>query len=366
MPTFSAITRVCMTAALCSITALSFADMTVNVGGRVHLDAALYDEDVTELGSGTEFRRLRLFASGNIDDNWKYKVNLDFADGEADVKDAYVAYTGLNIGTLKIGHFKGPFSLEEMDSSKYITFMERASNAIFVPGRRVGVGIENAVGNNTYALSIFGDSAGDNGGDEGIGIGGRFTTAPKLSDTRFAHFGVAFAYEEPAETGGDGTVRFRSRPESHVTSTRLVDGGTIADVSNLVRVGVEAAYASGGFSAQSEYMRVSVDAAATDVDYDGFYIYASYFPWGGSRPYKKGVFQRVKAYNKWEFAVRYSTLDLDDTGGGTQDNITFGVNYYVNPYLRFMTNYTLVDVEGGINGDEDPSILQMRVSFDFK
>ena len=39
------------------------ADITVDVGGRVHVDAAVYDEDLTEIGSGTEFRRARLLRS---------------------------------------------------------------------------------------------------------------------------------------------------------------------------------------------------------------------------------------------------------------------------------------------------------------
>ena len=37
-------------------------------------------EDVTELGSGTEFRRLRLGASGDLAEGWTYKTELDFAE----------------------------------------------------------------------------------------------------------------------------------------------------------------------------------------------------------------------------------------------------------------------------------------------
>ena len=48
------------------------------VGGRVMVDAAYYDEDKTELGSGAEIRRARLFAAGTVYDDWFYKAQVDF------------------------------------------------------------------------------------------------------------------------------------------------------------------------------------------------------------------------------------------------------------------------------------------------
>lgn len=366
MTPITVLARAVLLIAVSALTAIATAEMTVNVGGRIHLDAALYDEDVTELGSGTEFRRLRILVQGDIDDEWAYKVNVDFGDGDVDLKDVFVSYSGLSFGKLTIGNFKVPFSLEELDSSKYITFIERASINAFAPSRRIGIGIDHQNGVNNFKAMVFGDSPSDNSGDEGIGVAARFTTAPQLSEHSFLHLGAAVSFEEPTETGGDGSVRFRARPESHVTNQRLVNGGTIDDVSNITKLGLEAAYAAGGFSAQAEYINTSVDAEGGDADYDGYYLYASYFPWGGERPYKGGQFGRVKASKKWEFALRYSNIDLTDTNGGEQNIITLGANYYVNPYLRFMTNYSLVDVEGGINGDEDPSVFQVRVSMDFK
>jgi len=358
--------RVLTLTLLCGSAFSVTADMTVNLGGRIQLDAALYDEDVTELGSGTEFRRARFFVNGDIDDNWDYKLQIDFADGEVDLKDAFVRFDGLNLGKIKVGHFKTPFSLEEMTSSKYITFMERAMPNAFATSRRIGVGLDNVSGNRTFSAALYGDSAADSGDDEGLGLAARFTTAPQFGEGRFAHFGAALAYEEPTNTGSS-TVRFRARPESHVTSSRLVNGGTIADVSNITKFGLEAAYVTGPFSVQAEYITASVDAANSgDPDYDGYYVYASYFPWGGTRAYKNGAFGRVKAFRTWEFAVRYSSIDLNDTGGGEQNNITLGANYYINPYLRLMGNYVLTDVEDGINGDEDPSVLQFRIAMDFK
>jgi phosphate-selective porin OprO/OprP len=44
----------------------------------------------------------------------------------------------------------------------------------------------------------------------------------------------------------------------------------------------------------------------------------------------------------WEAAVRWSFLDLSGTPdfeSGIQHDVTFGVNWYWNPYARMMFNY---------------------------
>lgn len=58
--------------------------------------------------------------------------------------------------------------------------------------------------------------------------------------------------------------------------------------------------------------------------------------------------------------------------GGTQNNLTFAVNYYAGRNVRFMLNYILVSVEDSgavVDGipvaDDEPGILLGRVQFHF-
>ena len=73
----------------------------------------------------------------------------------------------------------------------------------------------------------------------------------------------------------------------------------------------------------------------------------------------------------WELGLRYSVFDLQSTTirGGKQQGWTLGVNYYVNPKLRFMGNYVAVDTEDSevtLDGlSENFGILQVRMSVDF-
>ncbi|CAN5340388.1 OprO/OprP family phosphate-selective porin [soil metagenome] len=342
------------------------AEVTAEVGGRVQVDGVLYEEDRTELASGTEFRRARIAVTGTLAEQWGYKLEYDFANQE--LKDAFAVFEGWGAGKVQLGHFKQPFSLEELTSSRYITFMERALPNVFVPGRRIGAGYASYARPLGFAAGVFGGSTGDDNEDEGVGVAGRAVFAPELAADTLLHLGLAGAWMEPETTeSATDSLRLRQRPESHLTGTRLVDTGVLENVENLQNYGFEIAWSLGSLSLQGEYVLSSVETRAGDFDFAGWYAYGSWFPGGEIRPYRDGVFQRVEANGAWELALRYSSLDLDDgaAAGGTQHDITLGLNYYVSPYLRFMFNVIRADVESGINGDEEPDIYQVRVSFDF-
>lgn len=341
---------------------------TVELGGRAHLDYAFYDDDVRELGDGGELRRGRLFAAGQLAEDWSYKVQFDFAGGDATPKDVKVTYTGLPAGTITIGNFKQPLSLENLTSSKYITFVERALPTSLAFDEQLGVGYQHVGERHFFAASAFGQPVDEEGVDEGLGAGARFAYTPVRGDRDLLHLGVAGAWEQAPDASD--TLRLRARPESHVTDVRLVDTGTLTGVEDLTRAGLEAAWVRGPFSLQAEAIRVDVNRRTVpDYAATGWYLFGSWFVTGESRPYKEGEFGRVKPRGDagaWEVALRLSALDFDDAGvaGGTEDNVTLGVNYYVTSHFRFMGNYTRVEsTREGV--DDDPGILQFRMAYDF-
>ena len=357
------------------------------IGGRIMVDAAFYNEDNIDLDGedGTEIRRGRLFVKGTMYKDWHWKAQYDFASSD-EIKDLYIRYTGWEPTRITVGNFKQPASLEELTSSKYITFMERSLPNAFATGRRIGVMADHMRDHYTLAASVFGQDANDNDaeGDEGFGFGGRATWAPVNTKGQVAHLGGWGAWEE-AQDDENETIRFRARPESHITSTRLVNTGRI-DADSKTSYGFEAAGVMGPFSLQGEYMRASVDRDGpdSDPDFTGWYVYGSYFLTGDSRVYKKGAFSRVKpnsvvgkgGYGAWELAVRYSSLDLQDSNidGGESDNLTVGVNWYATPNIRFMANYVRAASDpfaGSLEpkspgaDDDDLDIFQVRAQIDF-
>ncbi len=361
----------------------------MQIGGRIMADTAWYDDPDNKFGDGTELRRARIFVKGTVWDNWHYKFQYDFAGGGA-IKDAYIKYTGLKQHLdfpldVTAGNFKEPFSLEELTSSKYITFMERALPNTFAPGRNLGVQLSShgkvMDGGWTAAVGWFGKGFDDDevgsGFDESTAVAGRVTFAPIATKTKVLHFGGAAEYRSYDANAG-AILRVRERPESHIADHRLVDTGRFS-AGNTTKWGFETAGVYGPFSIQSEYMHMNatdVNRTAQDARLNGWYVYGSYFITGESRNYsaKKGAFGRVKpnsivgqgGWGAWELAARYSSLELESIPGANgweEYNVTLGLNWYATPSIRFMANYVLTD-SNNPNFD-DPNIFQLRGQIDF-
>ena len=340
--------------------------LTVEIGGRLQLDYTFFDNDKFEFENGGEMRRGRLFVKGKLARHWNYKVQYDFAPDDPELKDGYLRYTGLNNAQVWLGNFKQPASLEQLTSSKYITFTERGLVTGTTEGRRMGVGYQGWGEQYTWMATIYGDEA--NGNVEGNGVGGRFVFRPNLGGDSLLHLAINGSWNEDA----DDTIRLRVRPESHQDSHRILDTGPIENVNNFVRIGLEAAYVQGRFSTQAEFTSLDVNRRdAQDLTFSGYYAYASFFLTDDTRPYKAkdGAFSRVKPKSDqgaWEVALRFSSLDLTDEEilGGKGEAVTLALNFYATPHLRFMANYIAADTDE-VAGDDDPNAFQFRLHYDF-
>jgi phosphate-selective porin OprO/OprP len=339
---------------------------SVDFGGRLQLDYTFFDNDKFEFDDGGEMRRGRLFVKGKLAKDWDYKVQYDFAPDDPELKAGYIRYSGLDKARVWVGNFKQPSSLEQLTSSKYITFTERGLVTGTTEGRRMGVGYQRWGKGHTWMATIYGDEA--NGKVKGNGVAGRFVYQPETKGGQQLHLGLSGSWNED----DDDTIRLRVRPESHQDSHRILNTGNIENVDDFVRIGLESAYVSGRFSAQAEFTQLDVNRSiGEDLSFSGYYAYASFFLTDDSRPYasKDGAFGRVKPKadkGAWEVALRYSSLDLtdEDVFGGKGEAVTLGLNYYATPHLRFMADYIATDTDE-VAGDDDPSAIQLRLQYDF-
>ena len=128
-------------------------DKEIKFGGRIMYDMAAWNsgdnnyDTVLNNNYGAEFRRVRLYNSGKIYGNVKYKLQLDFAGGNISYKDVWMELSEpfLN-GNIRVGHFKEPLRLEALTSSKYITFMERGLLFAFSTERNTGAMYHTSLG----------------------------------------------------------------------------------------------------------------------------------------------------------------------------------------------------------------------------
>ena len=358
---------------LCAVVAMIFGQVVsaqtvtkLKFGGRIMNDWAFMtgeDDLKTALGDnledGTEFRRIRFFNSGTIHENVNYKLQLDFANGAVVLKDAYIGLKGLPVG-LQVGHFKEPFGLEELTSSKYITFMERSLLNCFSPSRNNGVMVtcDHLDKRLTFAAGVFSDvgGGGNNKTEGGYNITARVTGLPITTDdgSKILHLGLSLS-----SRNFRGTAKYESRPEIHI-GPKYASTGSFAAESALL-LDVEGALVLGPLSIQAEVTSTSVSSKANDDPaFLGYYAQASYFITGERRNYSAGsggtkpAFGRVKPATKFgddglgalELAVRYSGLELDDGKviGGELSDITVGLNWHLNSHTRVMLNLIRADM----------------------
>ncbi|HMC10327.1 MAG TPA: porin, partial [Pirellulaceae bacterium] len=341
-----------------------------------------------QIQNGADFRRARLAARAALGNNINAFMQFDFAfPGRPTFTDLWVEWTDLPfLGTVRVGQWKQPFSLEVVSSFRYTTFMERSSLfQAFTPFRHIGIGAYNHADDlmSTWAASYlrtgqdqFGDSLSTRGGN---GFTGRVTGLGWYDEDAgrsYLHLGGDYYLNVPP----NHTTSFRSIPEIFVGQNAndgigtagfavpgVFDGtpffantGALANVDHVHTFDLEALWVYGPLSVQSEAMAAVVDRTSTASSVlHGEYVQVGWFLTGEHRPYDRvaGAIDRVRPFEDffwvrqdgccehgkgaWEVALRYSHLDLDDkcVSGGVMDNITFGVNWYTNAYCKVVFNY---------------------------
>ncbi len=370
-------------------TMIAEGDIEVSLGGRIQFDigGTSSDQTLKDMGhlstDGAEFRRVRLFAKGSIYKAVEFKAQFEFSSGSVALKDVY-GRVKTPVGKLTVGHFKEPFGLDELISSKHQPIIEPSTTIAFAGSRNAGVMLSDSVkdANVTWALGVFADT--DNQGrtnngtvDDGDGrengsynVTGRLTYAPLHDEEagKLAHFGVALSKRGDVQ----GETEFSSRGGSHFTDK--LAKATVADSTGAIILGVESAWTQGPASLQAEYVMTEVDSEATDYNFGGYYLTASYFLTGEHRPYKDGVFGRLKPFKNYgdggngafEVAARYDVLDLSDSGlyGGELTSVAGGVNWYLNPNARVQLFYTTTDVDDGSTTGTSNAVT-MRFALDW-
>lgn len=342
--------------------------------GRLQYDKTFVtNNNDLNLQNNSKLRRGRIGLKGKLSEGWSYKYEVDFAADASNVTDAYLKKSLSKNSSLKVGQFKEPFSLEELTSSRFITFLERSSINGFAPGRKIGVGYNQHFKNVNFYSGVFGDSIATSSttDDETSSATARLTFFNKSKDGNVFHLGVAHRFSEPS---GD-SVRYKFKPESSIeTSSYAVDTSSISNANKIYQSGVEAAIVKGRVSVQGEYINTEIDKDQDNANHtlEGHYVQFSYFLTDDKRNYKtkSSAFSRVKPTSKkgaWEIAYRFS--DVESNSGsltaGNLENNSVALNYYATDKVRLMVNYIDVNVDDNSTYGDDAEILAFRAQIDF-
>lgn len=383
---------------------------SVEVGGVLQLDSGLYSqstrnrEAVGDANDGTSFRTARLWAKGQLQETIGYMLELDFGalasrtPGRPNFQNAYVELQELpSLGTLRIGRWKQPVTLETVSSIRFLPFIERSTLFAFVPFRRTGLGFFDVSEDLrwTYAASVF--SAADDGYGGFANDANGWATAERLTHLlwnendgeQLLHLGVAHSYNGAVNQ----TVRFARFGEFAIditpTGNAAIGTPNQFDTGNIAArdynlLAAELAWVHGPFSIQAESVVTIVNRidGANPVFY-GWYVFGSWFATGEHRNYipAMGAFDRVRPHRNfiasrkngieglgaWEFLARVSQVDVNDAGihGGQLTALTLGVNWHWNANAKlqfnFIQNYRRVP---GIPQSEF-QVYGLRMTYDF-
>lgn len=351
---------------------------------RFFINGGYFFEGENELSTGTHLRKARFAVKTQLWEVWNVEWDIDVADGAPEPKDMFVRYDGLNNSHIKVGHFKMPLGLNELTTSRYQTFVERAYPMLaFEVDRRVGLEYSRWGDRYNIRTAVFAQGMDDKKNktidETGGGFAARGVFAPIKTDDMLLHTGLAYAWENP-DNNAD-CVEFKSEPETKIGDTEIFDTGNIFDVDFVHKIGLEGAFEYKNFSIQSEYIQANVMRfeGIEDATFSGGYIFGSWIITGETRPWDntQGEFgQIIPKSNKlgaWELALRYSNINLTDEDaailGGKGNNFTLGLNWYANPNIKWMLNYTLVNTSKnatgeGFVGDDSFSVLHaMLIAF---
>jgi len=381
---------------------------TARLTGFFQADAGWFHQDngnraaVGDIQDGADFRRARLAATGDVARNVSYIVEMDFAaGGRPTFMDVWLQLEDVHGGNVRIGQYRNPFGMDGLTSVKELPFLERALPFAFLPFRQIGAmySTYTEAENVTWAISgfrfptdAFGGNVGDNGG---YGMATRITTLLVDSDNGVVHLGGGYSFIDPA----NDLIRYRNQPEFFVAETGgagLVPAGVPTNVPAFVDTGLiptsnvnlfnaELGASHGAFHTQGEVFFAQVDQAGAgpSLTFPGAYAHAGYILTGESRPYnrKSGVFGRVVPRNPygdggcgaWEVAARWSYIDLNDGNvqGGHLNDVTLGLNWYLNRYTKFQLNYihaflgSSPATAGAVVNNSNADIVALRAQVDF-
>ncbi|MBL4885665.1 MAG: ATPase [Planctomycetaceae bacterium] len=378
---------------------------TFKFGGRLHYDHWSFANTSNGIDAfehpigpmaGTDpearwgFRRVRLEFSGDIQETMFWKLQTDFADPESTaLKDAFIGFKELPYNqSVRIGHQKRPIGLDHWNSSRFNMFMERPLivESMNEDARRLGMTVYGYTDDESFNWQ-YGIFQQENSPLDGKNIGdamqyslnARVSGTPWYDETSggrgYFHWGTAFMAANPdgdsdALVSGANQARFRTRM-SNRSSSRWMSTGRIAGAEWYEVLAFETMINVGSLQLGGEFMHTWMQRDNTtagtgpDLNFQGYYMQASYFLTGEHIPIKRkvGSINRVKPFENfflvdkyrgrrghgwgaWQIAGRYGMADLSDNDirGGVGRLATGAVNWYWTPYSRLQFNLLYGDV----------------------
>ncbi|MDO4576060.1 MAG: porin [Planctomycetia bacterium] len=387
--------------------------------GRFYFDGAashLNDDGEAILGdetNGTRFRTARLGVKGSLYDMIEYELEVDFTGSSLGAKNVFAGLKNLPCGVdVRLGHFKEPWSLENLSSSTRSVMIERSvlnGTKDICGGRNNGLMLHNWHTADRWTWAVGGFAASMPEAFTSVDMRHHLAATARVTFLPFYtecpngsrylwHLGASYSTRcYNRENAAAYKTSFRTGADSAIAQS-MMDSGVLDGLDSLNAFLVESTWIRGPLSVDFEQAFFWMDDVyAGDATVQSGYAQVSYFLTGESRNYQKkgGYFGLVEPNNPfvrtckegvgffsgpgaWEIAYRCAWIDSGelvcthyDTASvqmGKTVNHVWGVNWYWNKNCRWMFNYVLAntDYEGryaGKHGREQVWEARVQVVF---
>jgi phosphate-selective porin OprO/OprP len=365
-------------------------NFALKLEGVLQIDSRTFFSDHGIPGNdGFLLRRARPIIEGTVFRDFDFEFIPDFGTGNnggnagtapsPQIFDAWLNYRYSPALQLRVGKFKSPIGLEQLQADAFLTFNERSLATDLVPNRDLGVmlhgelweglldyagGIFNGVGDqrNSANSAFSDDKAGEGrlfvqpfkptkiGALEGFGfgIGGGFGTA-------FTAAGL------PATTGGT-TPGYATVGQEQFFAYR----STVTANGEFWHLAPQTFYHWGPVALLGEYVisdqAVATGAASRRLENKAWDVTASWVLTGENNTFTGVVPEssfdpKSGRWGAWELAARVSQANLDraafpifsdpTTSAHSALEWSLGLNWWLNKNVRVMTSFSRTTFGGG-------------------
>lgn len=388
-------------------------NFVLRIRGLLQADSRFYIDDGGNSRNDTFIlRRARPIIEATLWEKLDFTLVPEFGGGSnnaegnpgssASILDAYVNVRYSPELQLRVGKFKSPVGLEQLQSDSQAYFMERGLPSSLTPNRDVGVMLHGDVfgGVVSYAVGVFNGVA-DNRNSPNLDIDDEKDVAARLFFHPFQNtdiellqgLGIGAAGTYGNHDGVQGINNYSTEGGQTFFSYNPSNAAVRAD-GTAWRFTPQAYYYYRSLGFLGEYVVSSQEVRATptaaggvagtaDLQHRAWQIVGGYVLTGedasfrGVNP-KKPFSLTDNQWGAWEVVARISHLDIDDQAFPTFANpdrsaseanaFGFGLNWYANRNIRTSLNYIHTDFKGGDEGsatreDENAILTRLQVAF---
>jgi len=340
---------------------------SLRIRSLIQVDSRWFGDGNVNNNDALLLRRGRIGLEGKLNKTTEYQITGEYAGSSASVLDANVTLSYSPEVQVKLGRFKTPVGLEQLQSDAAALFIERSLVSQIAPNRDIGVqlGGELSKGEVSYAIGVFngiqdgGNNSDQKDANDGKDLAARVTFQPWVNEEGSAlaglSFGLGVSYGLQDTNAAIGT-KYKSDGQQDFFAYR----STVFSTGRVSRYSPQVSYYNGGLSVLGEYIAATSEVglaagSKTKLKNSAWQLATGYVLTGEKASYKGVVpandFDRAAgSWGAFEVVARVAVLDIDDAAFGTfadpsvsaskATSFAVGANWYLSKVSRVSVDFT--------------------------